>query len=63
MVVKGSFGYQHEFADVIELLANGEVNVDNLVTHVFPLDQINDAFLAQLDREQSIKVQIQPNGT
>lgn len=61
LLVEGSFGYQNEFSDVLDLLANGEVVVDNLVSHVFPLDQINEAFLAQLDREHTIKVQVEPN--
>jgi L-iditol 2-dehydrogenase len=44
----GSVPRQHRVA--LELLANGQVKVEGLITHRFPLERIADAFAAQEQR-------------
>ncbi len=54
--VLGALAYEDEFSQAIGLLERGEVDLSPLITHRFPLDQLPDAFAAQLDAQQSIKV-------
>jgi 2-desacetyl-2-hydroxyethyl bacteriochlorophyllide A dehydrogenase len=51
----GSMIYQNEFQEAMRLLATGAVAVDRLLTHRFPLEEIQAAFEAQHSPE-SIKV-------
>lgn len=60
MSISGTFAYKGEFAEVIELLAAGRVQAAPAITHTFPLDQIEQAFRTQLDKDVSIKVQVAP---
>ena len=60
MSISGTFAYKGEFAEVIELLAAGRVAASPAITHTFALDQIEDAFRTQLDKDVSIKVQVAP---
>lgn len=60
LIVRGSFAYNDEFSRVIRLLAAGVLDPDRLVSHRFPLERIEDAFRAQLDREQALKVLVGP---
>jgi 2-desacetyl-2-hydroxyethyl bacteriochlorophyllide A dehydrogenase len=53
--ILGSMIYQDEFQDAMRLLATGAVRVDRLVTHRFPLAEIDRAFEAHRSPE-SIKV-------
>ena len=52
-----------EFQISIDMLADGRVDCDSLVSHRFPLDEIQDAFSTALDRYASdaIKVLINPD--
>lgn len=57
------FGYgykQLRFQEAIESLSHGKCNAEKLVTHVFPLDRIKDAFEAAMNPHQSIKVLVEP---
>ncbi|HYF80676.1 MAG TPA: alcohol dehydrogenase catalytic domain-containing protein [Symbiobacteriaceae bacterium] len=47
-------------ARAIELLAAGVVHGDELVTHEFPLDAVNEAFATQRNAAASVKVMIRP---
>jgi 2-desacetyl-2-hydroxyethyl bacteriochlorophyllide A dehydrogenase len=58
--VRGSFAYRDEFASVVEMLADGRVDADSLISHVFPLEEIDEAFRVQLDPESAIKVLVSP---
>lgn len=60
MSVSGTFAYKGEFGQVIDLLAAGRVQAIPVITHTFPLDQIEQAFRTQLDKDISIKVQVAP---
>ncbi len=51
----GSMIYQDEFLEAMRLLATGAVRVDRLLTHRFPLAQIQNAFLTH-SLPDSIKV-------
>ena len=44
--IVGSMIYQDEFPEAIRLLSEGTVLADRLVTHRFPLDRIQEAFVA-----------------
>jgi len=52
----GSYAYVHEYSESIALVAAGKVNLNALITDVFPLDQIHEAFERQLDIHNSVKV-------
>jgi threonine dehydrogenase-like Zn-dependent dehydrogenase len=59
-----SFGHAtsrpFEGESAIDLLASGKVQVAPLITHRFPLDNINEAFEQQLKTDEAIKVLIEP---
>lgn len=42
-----------EFQIAIDLLASGKVDAETIITHKFQLDEINDAFLAALNKYES----------
>ncbi len=59
----GRVGLRTDFAIAIELLRKHRNELNVLVTHCFPLEEINRAFEAAGDkRSRSIKVHILPNG-
>jgi len=45
---------------VLDLLRAGKVNTKPLITHEFPLDNINEAFATQLKRDEAVKVLVKP---
>ncbi len=55
----GSMIYQDEFPEAMRLLNEGAVRVEPLVTHRFPLEAIQDAFVAHRQPD-SIKVAVIP---
>ncbi len=50
------------YPQAIELLSSGKVQIDPLITHIFPLDELEEAFRLVLDKEKNdvIKVVIVP---
>jgi threonine dehydrogenase-like Zn-dependent dehydrogenase len=55
------YGYKQErWQEALELLQSGKCTADKLVTHVFPLDKIREAFEAASNPHQSIKVLVEP---
>jgi L-iditol 2-dehydrogenase len=58
-----SYAYHNmkrEFATALELAAGGQLKLDELVTHRFPLERISEAF-AQAERTaEAVKVVVQP---
>jgi 2-desacetyl-2-hydroxyethyl bacteriochlorophyllide A dehydrogenase len=60
-VVRGSFTYVEEFADVIPMLASGALRVSDLTTSIVGLDKAPAAF-ETLKRASTMKVLIAPNG-
>ncbi len=62
LTVKGSLFYTFEdFGEAIDLVANGTIDVSNIVTHTFELSEIGKAFEIQADSTQSIKVTLRMN--
>ncbi|HEX2501096.1 MAG TPA: alcohol dehydrogenase catalytic domain-containing protein [Methylomirabilota bacterium] len=59
--VRGSMIYRDEFGEAVALLAGGEVRVEPLLTHRFPLGSIDAALAAHRD-PSSIKVAVFPGG-
>jgi len=60
MSVSGTFAYKGEFAEVLQLLDSGRITAAPAITHTFPLEQIEQAFRTQLNKDISIKVQVKP---
>jgi threonine dehydrogenase-like Zn-dependent dehydrogenase len=57
---KGQRPIGEEIKAVIELISSGKVKAKSLISHVFPLDKIMEAFEVQCNPEQSIKVIVKP---
>lgn len=55
----GSFRYGNVFDEAIRLVASGRVNLEPLVSEVFPLDDLPQAMLRAFAKDDVIKVQIQ----
>ena len=55
--IVGSMIYREEFPEAIRLLAEGKVRVEQIVTHRFPLDRIQEAFVAHRS-PHAIKVSV-----
>jgi len=59
--LRGCLAYTSaEFAEAIELLASGAVDLSPLVSHRFPLSAIAEAFATQMDAQRAVKVLIRP---
>lgn len=58
--IDGSFYFfKHEYPENLKLVTDGKIKLEPLVTHVFPLDEINEAMeLRSKHPEQSLKVTI-----
>ncbi|BBI33788.1 zinc-dependent alcohol dehydrogenase [Cohnella abietis] len=55
--MEGSCGYTHEnITQVISHLTEQKTNIDEIVTHVFKLDQIDEAFKVATQAKEAIKV-------
>jgi 2-desacetyl-2-hydroxyethyl bacteriochlorophyllide A dehydrogenase len=57
----GSMAVLYTFVQAIELLRNGVVQTEPLLTHTFPLDEFTDA-LDAMKAGEGLKVQVLPNG-
>jgi threonine dehydrogenase-like Zn-dependent dehydrogenase len=57
MAVYGSMGYSpQEAEEALRLISGRQTQRDALVTHTFPLDRVAEAFHAQGNADQAIKV-------
>jgi threonine dehydrogenase-like Zn-dependent dehydrogenase len=57
IAIMGSSGYGlSDIEEVIDNLANKRTFVNDIITHHFPLEQLNDALNMAADREKAIKV-------
>ena len=57
IVIRGSLMYTfRDFDEAIRLMAQGLVQVAPVITHRFPLSQVEMAFQKALDREEALKV-------
>lgn len=56
--IVGSWGGM--MREAFDLMVAGKVDTESLITHEFPLDDINEAFETQLRRSESVKVLVKP---
>jgi len=58
----GYWTYRKEFEVSLDLLAEGKISAEKLITHRYPLEKVKDAFETALNRKEtkSIKVEIVP---
>lgn len=56
--LKGTFRFHDEFAWAVELMAKGLVDVEPLITDVFPMADAEAAFRRAQDRGKAMKVQL-----
>lgn len=56
--IVGSMAYPDEFPEVIAMLASGQVDVDPLISHRFPLTRFGDALAQARKTNEAIKVMI-----
>ena len=59
--IRGTFRFDREFSDAVELLNGGRVDVKPLHTHTFPLIAVTAAFDKAADRSAAMKVQLSFN--
>ena len=63
ITVRGSAIYTpDEFHEAIDLLASGRAKGQPLITHRWPLEDLGEAFEAQLEKDSAIKVMITSDG-
>lgn len=60
LTVRGSFAYKNEMANVVAMLAAGDIPIDHFVSHTLPLSKISEAFGIQSDAATSLKVLMLP---
>jgi len=53
-------GKMPRWLEAVELIRSGKITADKHVTHVFPLDNIKEAFETALNPHESIKVVVEP---
>ena len=59
LLYQGSFRFNPEdYADAVEGIVSGRIDLKPLMTHTFPLAEVNRAFEVALDRSQSMKVHL-----
>jgi len=50
-----------QFEEALKLIVSGQVSMDRIVNHIFPLEKIGEAMEKMLDREEgALKVVIKP---
>lgn len=52
------WNYKTEFSIAMNMLENGSLKADPLVTHTFPLDKINEAFETAMNKKVSHAVKV-----
>lgn len=58
-VVFGSGGYfQEDVRDVMDIMASGRWNLESVITHEFPIDEIDEAIRTASDADKALNVTI-----
>jgi 2-desacetyl-2-hydroxyethyl bacteriochlorophyllide A dehydrogenase len=60
LTIRGSFAYDDEFPMVIDAIDRGDVDPALFISHEYGLDEYEQAFRTQLDRDVSLKVLVSP---
>ena len=58
--IRGSFAYNDEFPMVIDAIERGDIDPALFISHEFGLEDFEQAFRTQLDRDVSLKVLVHP---
>ncbi|MGF6178177.1 L-idonate 5-dehydrogenase [Ensifer sp. 4252] len=58
LTVVGSFRFDTEFAEAVDLIGSGRIDLSPLISHTYSVDRVIEAFDLAGDRSQSMKVQI-----
>lgn len=58
ITLRGSFRFHSEFATAVQMMQNGLIVVDPLITHSFEIGAALEAFEIASDRSQAMKVQV-----
>lgn len=61
--VKGSFRFHEEFAQAVEMIQTGRLDVAPLITQVRPMNEAQEAFELASDRTSAIKVHLDLSAT
>ncbi len=54
----GTHRFHREFAEAVALINSGDLPLAKVVTHRFPLENVQEAFQIALDRSKAVKVQL-----
>ena len=60
ITVAGSFGFNFEFSPALQLLQEGRIGAESIVTHCHPLDAFREAIEQARSGEVGVKIQIAP---
>jgi 2-desacetyl-2-hydroxyethyl bacteriochlorophyllide A dehydrogenase len=60
VTVVGAYGINHEFSAALQLLQEGRIRVEPIVTHQYALDDFAEAFRQAASGKEGIKIQITP---
>ena len=56
--LRGTFRFDSEFQQAVDLMNSGRIDLTPLVTHTLPFQEANDAFMLATDRSRAMKVQL-----
>ena len=57
--VQGTHRFHAEFAQAVEVIASGQIDVRPIITARYPMENAAEAFRAAADRSRSVKVQLE----
>lgn len=58
ILVQGTHRFHEEFAEAVEAITSGRIDVGPIITDRYPLDQAAEAFRTATDRSRSVKVHL-----
>jgi threonine dehydrogenase-like Zn-dependent dehydrogenase len=56
--LSGSFRFANVFEDAMNLVAAGIINLDEIITDTYAFENLPEAMLRALEKEQTMKVQV-----
>jgi L-idonate 5-dehydrogenase len=58
---QGTYRFHDEFSEAVAAIASGDIDVSPMITGVYQLDDVQQAFEAAMDRRRSVKVHLKFN--
>ena len=58
---QGTYRFHDEFSEAVAAIASGDIDVSPMITGVYQLDVVQQAFEAAMDRRRSVKVHLKFN--